>query len=263
MESIRELFKIGHGPSSSHTMGPAIASEKFLKNNPNATHYKCILYGSLAQTGKGHLTDHVVEKVFRYRQIEVKFDYVTTYDYHPNAMRLIAYNKDQELDNWLVFSVGGGTLKNENEERSVFRKSIYPHKTMDEILEYCNNMKITLAEYVLKYETNSILEYLDEILARMKRTVQKGIFNCGILPGGLNVSRKAADFYHKYLSNPTLENLVFAYALASSEENAAGHKMVTAPTCGACGVLPAVLNYIYEIRKANDDEIINALAVEL
>ncbi len=261
METIKEIFKIGHGPSSSHTMGPAIASERFLEKNKDATNFKCVLYGSLAKTGKGHLTDYIVEKKFRGYPIEVIFDHNIEYSYHPNAMKFFAYKDEKLIDEWLVFSVGGGSLKELNEKRDSFKESIYPHKSMEEILEYCEKTNMSLVDYVLKYEGESIVEYLASILARMKRTIQKGIFTDGILPGGLNVVRKASLFYNKYLSNPTIESLIYAYALASSEENASGHKMVTAPTCGACAVVPAVLISHQEMNNIEDSKIIEALMV--
>ena len=134
MESIKEIFKIGYGPSSSHTMGPAFASEKFLNKNKDADKFICVLYGSLAQTGKGHLTDYIIKKTFK-NNIDIFFDYDTVYDYHPNAMRFVAYKNNVEVDNWLVFSVGGGSLKELNEERDTFKQMVYPHSRMNEILE--------------------------------------------------------------------------------------------------------------------------------
>ena len=261
MESIKEIFKIGHGPSSSHTMGPAIASEIFLERNPDASSFKCILYGSLAKTGKGHLTDYIIEKKFRDHNIVVEFEHNLEYSYHPNAMKFLAFKDGLLVDEWLVFSVGGGSLKELNEKRDVFKESIYPHQKMDEILEYCKINNMTLPEYVLKYEGEGIKEYLSTILARMKRTIQKGIFTDGVLPGGLNVVRKASLFYNKFLNNPCVESKIYAYALASSEENASGHKMVTAPTCGACAVVPSVLISYQEFNDLPDELIIEALMV--
>lgn len=260
MESIKEIFKIGYGPSSSHTMGPAIASELFLKKNKDATSYKCVLYGSLAQTGKGHLTDYIIKKTFN-NNIEVIFDYDTVYKYHPNAMKFFAYIDGKEIDNWLVFSVGGGSLKELNEERDAFKEMIYPHSRMNEILDYIEKTNMSLIDYVLKYETNSIKDYLYEVLLQMKDTLNKGLFIEGILPGGLNVVRKASSFYQKYLLNPSLEALTYSYALAISEENASGGKMVTAPTCGSCGVVPAALLSYQLLNNIPDDKVIEALMV--
>lgn len=261
MESIKEIFKIGYGPSSSHTMGPAIASQKFLKKNQDADNFKCILYGSLARTGKGHLTDYIIKKTFGNKPIEVIFDYDITYDYHPNAMKFFAYLDNEVIDEWLIFSVGGGSLKELGDNRDSFNEEIYPHKTMNEILEYIKKTNISLVGYVLKYENKSLKEYLQECLDQMKKTLNQGLFTDGVLPGGLNVTRKASLFLQKYLNNPSIEALTYAYALAISEENASGNLVVTAPTCGSCGVLPAVLLSYQKVNNITDDKLIEALMV--
>ena len=260
MESIKEIFKIGYGPSSSHTMGPAFASEKFLNKNKDSDKFRCVLYGSLAQTGKGHLTDYIIKKTFK-NNIDIFFDYDTVYDYHPNAMRFVAYKNNVEVDNWLVFSVGGGSLKELNEERDTFKQMVYPHSRMNEILEYISKTNMSLVDYVLKYETESIKEYLSDVLIQMRETLNNGLYTDGILPGGLKVKRKASSFYQKYLLNPSLEALTYSYALAISEENASGGKMVTAPTCGSCGVVPATLLSYQLLNNISDEKIIEALMV--
>ena len=260
MESIKEIFKIGYGPSSSHTMGPAFASEKFLKKNKDADKFRCVLYGSLAQTGKGHLTDYIIKKTFN-KKIDIFFDYDTVYEYHPNAMRFVAYKNNVEIDNWLVFSVGGGSLKELNEERDTFKHMVYPHSRMNEILEYVEKTNMSLVDYVLKYETPAIKEYLYDVLIQMRETLNNGLFTDGILPGGLNVNRKASSFYQKYLINPSLEALTYSYALAISEENASGGKMVTAPTCGSCGVVPATLLSYQLLNNVSDEKIIESLMI--
>lgn len=260
MESIKEIFKIGNGPSSSHTMGPAIASSNFYEKNKDADSFKCILYGSLASTGRGHLTDYIIKKTFN-NNIEIVFDFDTIYKYHPNAMCFYAYKKGVEVDKWLVFSVGGGSLKNHHEERSTFNETIYPHNYLNEILEYIKKTNISLVEYVKKYETDDIDFYLQKCLNQMKETINKGLFTDGILPGGLKVERKASQFYKKYLTKPNLVGLTYAYALASSEENASGGLVVTAPTCGSCGVVPSVLIGYQKEKNLSDSEVIDALMV--
>lgn len=260
MESIKEIYKIGHGPSSSHTMGPAIASQKFLDRNSDADKFKCILHGSLALTGKGHLTDYIIKKTFN-NNIDVIFDYDTEYKYHPNAMHLYAYKDGKIVDDWLVFSVGGGSLKELNEERDTFRHMIYPHQTMSEIIDYVKEHNISLPEYVLKFEGASVKDYLVEVLKQMKDTLNKGLYTDGLLPGGLNVVRKASSFYQKYLLNPSIEALTYSYALAINEENASGGLMVTAPTCGSCGVVPSVLLSYQVFNNISDDAVIEALMV--
>lgn len=261
MESIKEIYKIGYGPSSSHTMGPAIASKIFLDKNKDAKAFKCVLFGSLALTGKGHLTDYIIKKTFN-NNIEIEFDFDTVYKYHPNAMKFYAYDEfNKEINSWLVFSVGGGSLKEHHEVRDAFKEMIYPHSSMNEILDYTEKMNMTLVDYVLKYETNSIKDYLLKVLLQMKDTLNKGLFTDGILPGGLNVVRKASSFYQKYLNNPSLEALTYAYALAISEENASGGMMVTAPTCGSCGVVPAAFLSYQLLNNISDEKIIEALMV--
>lgn len=261
MESIKEIYKIGYGPSSSHTMGPAIASKIFLDKNKDAKKFKCVLFGSLALTGKGHLTDYIIKKTFN-NNIEIEFDFDTVYKYHPNAMKFYAYDEsNKEINSWLVFSVGGGSLKEHHEVRDTFKEMIYPHSSMNEILDYTEKMNMTLVDYVLKYETNSIKDYLLKVLLQMKDTLNKGLFIDGVLPGGLNVVRKACSFYQKYLNNPSLEALTYAYALAISEENASGGMMVTAPTCGSCGVVPAALLSYQLLNNISDEKIIEALMV--
>lgn len=261
MESIKNIFKIGYGPSSSHTMGPALASEIFLKKHPDATSFKCILYGSLAHTGKGHLTDYVIKKTFKDYHIDIIFDMEKSYNYHPNALKFIAYQNNEKIDEWLVFSVGGGELRGLNEERNKIGNKVYPHHYMNDILKYTKDNKLTLAEYVEKFEKLDLKKYLKKILNQMKETINAGIFTEGLLPGTLKIKRKASQFYQKYLENPTFENLIYSYALASSEENAAASLVVTAPTCGSCGVVPAVILAYQKWQNATDDKLIEALMV--
>lgn len=261
MNSILEIFKIGYGPSSSHTMGPAKASEIFKKRNPNASHYQCVLYGSLALTGKGHLTDYIIRKSFAPTPVEIVFNYETTFDFHPNAMKFTAYQNKQMMDEWLVFSVGGGSLSDEKHKNLDEEEAVYPHRYMSDILSFCKEKNLSIVEYVKKYEPSNLCEKLQVVLAQMKATVQKGLFTEGYLPGGLKVLRKASSFYQRYLSHPTLENLVYAYALASSEENASGEVVVTAPTCGACAVVPAVILSYQKQENISDGKLIESLMI--
>ncbi len=261
METIKDIFKIGYGPSSSHTMGPARAAKIFLNRNLDATTFKCILYGSLARTGKGHLTDYIIKKTFNNKPIEIIFDFDKTYNYHPNAMKFIAYQDHKKIDEWLVFSVGGGTLKELNEPRTLTDATIYPHHLMNDILKYTKDLKMGLDEYVEKYDEKDLDEYLLAILKQFKKTINQGLYASDILPGGLQVQRKAPLFYQKFLSNPTLELLTYTYALAMSEENASGNLVVTAPTCGSCGVVPAVILSYQKMNEVSDEKLIKALKV--
>lgn len=261
MESLRQLYKIGNGPSSSHTMGPAKAAKIFLEKNKKATNFKVTLYGSLAATGKGHLTDEILYHILGEEITEVVFDYETVYDYHTNGLLLEAFENTKLIDSWLVFSVGGGSLKNLNESRDSFTEEIYPHKSMEAIISYCEKENIDLYEYVIRYEDDQFIDYIKEVALEMSRAINRGLFTTGTLQGGLNVQRKAVSFYQKYLESPSLEGLVYASALAVAEENASGGLIVTAPTCGASGVVPAIINVEKILYNRSNDEIYKALCV--
>jgi L-serine dehydratase len=261
MESIQELFKIGYGPSSSHTMGPQKAAEIFLKRNPIATSFVVTLYGSLAFTGKGHLTDYVIKKTLGENRTQVDFNLQMVYHYHPNGMLFEAFKEDKKIDSWLVFSVGGGSLKELDEPRDEENSSTYPYHQLTSILDYCRKEKINLADYVSRFEDSSINDYLEKVLTSMEKTMQKGLLTGGELPGTLHVQRKASHFYSTYLKNPSLDNLVFAYSLATAEENASAGIVVTAPTCGSCGVVPAVLFALSKQKNISRTKQIEALKV--
>ena len=260
MQSIRYIFKKGHGPSSSHTMGPAKSVEIMLERYKKADFFKVVLYGSLALTGKGHLTDKVILETLGAEKTKIIFNYDEVFKYHPNAMKFKAYDEDgNRIDKWLVFSVGGGELKELNEPRDVSLKEIYFERNMAEILEYCNDDNINLVEYIDKHE--NLNEYLEYVWRVMESTIIKGLDTTGVLPGKLQVRRKANEFYEQYKKKQMSEAYLYATALAVSEENASGGMVVTAPTCGASGVLPAVLCYAKKIHNKTDKEIIDALKV--
>lgn len=261
MESIKKLLKIGNGPSSSHTMGPAVAAKKFLEETPEAEYYIVKLYGSLAATGKGHLTDEIILKTLGRERTKIVFKPEVVYKYHPNAMKFEAYINRDMIKKWLVFSVGGGSLKELDEQRDEFSNEVYPHKQMEDILEYCDEKQISLYEYIVEHEEADLDNYLDQILDAMFKALKRGLFTEGILPGGLNVERKASNFYAEYLKNPSHETLVYSAALAVAEENASGGVIVTAPTCGASGVVPAVLYAEMVLNNVPVEKIKKALAV--
>ena len=261
MESIKKLLKIGNGPSSSHTMGPAVAAKKFLEETPEAEYYIVKLYGSLAATGKGHLTDEIILKTLGRERTKIVFKPEVVYKYHPNAMKFEAYINRDMIKKWLVFSVGGGSLKELDEQRDEFSDEVYPHKQMEDILEYCDEKQISLYEYIIEHEEADLDNYLDQILDAMFKALKRGLFTEGILPGGLNVERKASNFYAEYLKNPSHETLVYSAALAVAEENASGGVIVTAPTCGASGVVPAVLYAEMVLNNVPVEKIKEALAV--
>jgi L-serine dehydratase len=262
MESIREIFRIGHGPSSSHTMGPRKAGERFLEKNVQAGSYRITLYGSLAATGKGHLTDVVLQEVFAGRKITICWEPKTFLPRHPNAMQFEAFDSDgKELDKWLAYSVGGGAVVDDTTGQETV--NLYPHTTMDAILAFCNDNGLKFWEYVEKYEGGEIWVFLEEVWKVMQDSIQRGLRADGILPGILLLPRKASEIKAKAgnYSGPFKRRAqIFAYALAVSEENASGGKIVTAPTCGASGVLPAVLYYHKKVYKIEKDVILKALA---
>lgn len=264
MKSLRHLYKIGNGPSSSHTMGPEYASQYFLKVAPDADSYKVILYGSLALTGKGHLTDVSVKEVFADRDIDVVFDTETKGLPHENTMDLIAYKNGEEHARRRVMSIGGGDIRVEG-EKSIEAPEIYSETCFKEIEDYCLSRNIRLSDYVYEREDEHIKDYLAEVWGVMKAEIQAGLTTSGILPGGLNVERVAQLLYgrrHIDESPETRQNrIVCAYAFAAAEQNASCGKIVTAPTCGACAVLPAVLKYMQDTKGFTDDKIIDALAV--
>lgn len=258
MDSIKELYKIGHGPSSSHTMGPQRAASIFLKKNPYSDKFIVELFGSLALTGKGHLTDYIIKETLGRDITEIIFNNEIVFSYHPNALKFKAYKNNELTDEWLVFSVGGGDLKELNEERYA-NASVFPHSTMSEIIKYCKDNNLTLVDYVKKYD--DVTSYLKEVLTTMFSTIEAGLYKRGTLPGSLNLKRKANDFYLKYLESKNLLKFLYATSLATAEENASGGIIVTAPTCGSSGVLPAILYTAKFYNNINDDTLINALMV--
>ena len=274
MKSIREIFRIGYGPSSSHTMGPRKAAEIFLAAHPDAARYQAHLYGSLSATGKGHLTDAAIIDVIPSVEIVWHEEFLP---FHPNGMRFCAWdNQNNLLDEWTVYSVGGGALAEENQELGTKNKDsllstlnsqlstdIYPLTRLSDIKDYCDSQGWDYWEYVEHYEGKEIWDYLREVWQVMREAVERGLDHEGVLPGPLRLRRKAASYYIKvaaYKDNLRTRGLVFSYALAVSEENASGGKIVTAPTCGSCGVLPAVLYHTWRSRDFSETRILLARA---
>ena len=245
-------------------MGPEYASRYFLGVAPDADSYKVILYGSLALTGKGHLTDVSVKEVFGERDIEIVFDTEEKDLPHENTMDLLAYKNGETVARRRVMSIGGGDIRVEG-EKSIEPPEIYSEKCFKEIEDYCLSRNIRLCDYVYEREDEHIKDYLAEVWNVMKAEIQAGLTTSGILPGGLNVERVAQLLYgrrHIDESPETRQNrIVCAYAFAAAEQNASCGRIVTAPTCGACAVLPAVLKYMLDTKGFTDDKIIDALAV--
>ncbi len=266
MKSIKEIYRIGPGPSSSHTMGPRKGATVFLERAPKGeATYQCTLYGSLAATGKGHLTDFAVEETFHKndKKVEIVWKPETFLPTHPNAMTLRAeYTDGTEPFEMTFYSVGGGAvlIEGEAEEES---KSIYPLNTLREIMEHCNRTGSSYWEYVEECEGPEIWDYLREVWHTMKAAVERGLEAEGRLPGPLNLRRKASQYYVKatgYRDNLKSRGLTFSYALAVSEENAGGGVVVTAPTCGSSGVVPGVLYHLWKSRDLSEEKVLRALA---
>lgn len=260
MHSLKELYRIGKGPSSSHTIGPERAAKLFLSENPDADSFVVRLYGSLAKTGEGHGTDRIICSILP----NVKLEYDVESDcLHPNTMDFIAYMGGVKCAEMRVYSVGGGAIRIEGRP-SEEGGEVYTLHTMETIRAYCEERKIRLYDFVFECEGEGMRSYLMEVWETMKNAVARGVSQTGILPGGLDVERRAKVLFDGIVENEGAEirenRLVCAYAFAVSEENAAGGTIVTAPTCGACGVLPAVLKYSQERKGYTDEEIVNALA---
>ncbi len=262
MESLKELYKIGRGPSSSHTMGPEKACKIFQKHNPEADRFEAILYGSLSKTGVGHGTDKVIKVTFEPTPCDVIFNNDEIELPHPNTMDLIAYKDGIEIKRIRVLSVGGGKVEIVG-YKNVDPPKIYDLSTFSEIAEHCKKNHMRLWQYVEEVEGIEIRDYLLKIWNQMKLSIHIGLETEGVLPGGLNVKRKAKKLYsHQHIdeSAQTKENrVVSAYAFAVSEQNADGEAIVTAPTCGSAGVMPSVLYYQQMKRGYTDLEIIRAL----
>lgn len=262
MESIKKIYRVGLGPSSSHTMGPRKAAEQFKNRTPQAAKYRVTLYGSLAATGKGHFTDKAIIDSLAPIEVELVWKPETFLPFHNNAMLFEALDINADVvDKWEIYSVGGGNLADQNTHFT--QEHIYEHNTMTEILKYIERHGLTYWEYVLNHEGEDIWDFLNERWKIMQNTVEQGLQNEGVIPGGLCLKRKAATYYVKARSyKPSLQGrcFVMAYALATAEENAAGGLIVTAPTCGSSGVLPAVLYHLKNNHEFSDKAILKAMA---
>lgn len=266
MKSLKELYKIGRGPSSSHTMGPQLASKIFLEKYPFAHSYEVTLYGSLAATGKGHMTDVAIIDVLGVNhKLEIVWKPKIFLPFHPNGMEFKAFDEHQELlGSWVVYSVGGGALSEGKGDDDLFNtQDVYDLTTMNDIMKWCETNGRSYWEYVAMCEGEDIWDYLMECWNVMKAAVERGINHEGVLPGPLNLRRKAPSYYVKatgYKRSLQTRGLVYAYALAVSEENASGGTIVTAPTCGASGVMPAVLYHLAKGHDFSDTRILHAMA---
>ena len=264
MKSISSVYKIGNGPSSSHTVGPFHAAQTFGSRYPNADAYQVTLFGSLAFTGEGHGTGKAIREGLP--GAEIIFDRQTQEKDlpHPNTMLFKAFKDGEEIASTRIFSIGGGSIRIEN-EFSQEDIEVYPQKNFTEIVTLCNQEKISILKLIYILEGAKLREYLKKVWRAMQDSVERGLSTEGILPGGLKLTRKAKYLYEKRCHNESLDvamnRVIAAYAYAVSEENAAENIVVTAPTCGASGVLPAILYYMYHDRGFEEEEILDALAV--
>lgn len=263
MESIKEIFRIGKGPSSSHTMAPRTASQRFLARNLGAAKFVVTLYGSLAATGKGHMTNTAILEILSpAAPTEIVWEPKIFLPFHPNGMRFEAYDKDDnKIDEWTTYSIGGGALADENSPNSV--NNVYEMKHIAQIQSWCERTGHGYWEYVEECEGKDIWDYLAEVWKVMQEAINRGLETEGVLPGGLGVRRKAADYLIRargYTDSLRSRGMIYSYALATSEENAAGGIIVTAPTCGSCGVLPAVLYHLKQTRDFRESRILRAIA---
>lgn len=262
MKSLKELYRIGPGPSSSHTLGPQRAAKLFKEEYPQAESYLAELYGSLSFTGKGHLTDAIIIKTFLPKACDVVFMQETD-PVHANTMVLKALDKDLTvIGEWTVYSVGGGAIRVKGDSE-LEPAEVYPQNSFAEIMEYCENKQIRLAQYTDEFE--ALDDFMNEILDQMLSTVATGCITTGVLPGRLQLERVAPGLYDKAKKamDPMRRQklLIMAYAYAASEQNAGGGTTVTAPTLGASGVIPAVLTYYYRDLKIERKKIIDGLKI--
>lgn len=266
MDTLKELYKIGCGPSSSHTIGPQRAVKKVKEKFSSANSFIVELWGSLAATGKGHFTDWIIIETFKPLTVEIKWMPNFVHELHTNGMKFIALDKNKEtIGEHIIFSVGGGTIKDMDELLDTTpKKETYPLNSMKEIIEWCKKNNKELWQYVDEYEDPSIWEHLKEIYKAMDDAVTNGLNKEGLLPGPLKYPRKAKEMFEKALTKRAalvFTNKIFAYALAVSEENASIGQVVTAPTCGAAGVIPGLLRAMKEEYELKETDILKGLAI--
>ena len=265
MYSIRELYRIGCGPSSSHTIGPANAAILFRKRFPQAQSFRVHLFGSLAATGRGHLTDIALQRSLAPLEVTILWEPEYVPAFHPNGMRMEALDSGGNiLGDWEVFSIGGGALRESTATGWLPQlQATYSLTNMNAILKHCAHSGQALWEYVLDEEGSEIWNFVSAVWQAMQAAIERGLHAEGVLPGGLGLPRKAWVFYRQISvsgRNFLNEGLLPAYSLAAAEENASGGIVVTAPTCGSCGIVPAVLRYVQENTNCSDDAILRALA---
>lgn len=266
MDTLKELFKVGCGPSSSHTMGPERAAKKIIQKYKDADSYIVELWGSLAATGKGHLTDWIIIETLKPKKVEIIWKPEFVHEFHTNGMKFIVLNKDKKiLGEEIIFSVGGGTIKDIDEIQNPDKSNeVYPLNKMADIIKWCKENNKKLWQYVDEFDDKDIWKHLKLINQTMDEAVVRGLSKEGLLPGSLKYPRKAKEIFEKTLTKRAslmFTNKIFAYALAVSEENASAGKVVTAPTCGASGVIPGLLKAMKEEYELSEKEALRGLAI--
>ncbi len=257
MQSLKELFKIGNGPSSSHTMGPKLITKIFLEKG-DFDYIQVILYGSLSMTGRGHLTNDIIKKTIGDIPNDIVFDKKTLDLPHPNTMTLYGYKNNLLVEQMEAYSVGGGDIRIKGQAFD-YHKIVYPLTTYKEIEKFCKENNMRIYDYVNMYEDKDFDDYMNIVYLTMKDAIDRGLKDQGILPGTLKIIRKAHKIYSKSDCLDSKRKDLMAYAYAVAEENASGGLIVTAPTCGACGIIPSVLRYTEEANTIEYKTIINAL----
>ena len=267
METIKKIYKVGYGPSSSHTMGPHRAAEMFAGRTAGAASYRVTLYGSLAATGRGHHTDMAIRRGLAPKAVELVWRADIVKPFHTNGMLFEALDAQGSVqERWEVYSIGGGYLATEAGEVPLGitpEGEVYPHHTMKEIMAYMEQEGLSFWEYVEQCEDESLWPYLETMWQQMQATIEEGLQADRVIAGGLHLRSKAHQYYIRASAfKPSLQSraLVIAYALATAEQNACGGKIVTAPTCGSSGVLPAVLYHLKKNHGFSDREILRAMA---
>ena len=262
MDSIKKIYTIGYGPSSSHTMGPRKAAEQYKARHPEASRFRVTLYGSLAATGKGHFTDKAILAVLEPVPTEILWRADIVPPFHTNGMLFEALDAaGTPTDPWTVYSIGGGALSDGTTRED--EREVYQRTTLTSILETIEKQGETYWEYVQRHEDPDLWDYLETVWQQMQATIEKGLHTDGVIPGGLHLRGKARQYFVRASSyKPSLQSrcLVISYALATAEQNASGGKVVTAPTCGSAGVLPAVLYHLQKNHGFSDKSILKALA---
>lgn len=262
METIKELYKIGFGPSSSHTMGPRKAAQKFLNDAGDAHHYHITLYGSLAATAKGHLTNYILNRLLEHKNLEITEQPEVFLPRHPNGMKFEAFDENNNLlKSWTAYSVGGGSVIDDHTD--IESRSIYKINTMEGILDWCYRKGKPIWAFAETHEESDFWDYLNEVWKVMQASIVKGLDSDGTLPGALHLPRNAGLIMSKARNmkgHIRKRSMLYAFALAVSEENASGGQIVTSPTCGGSGVVPAVLYYSKKYNESSDKKILRALA---